>query len=209
VGNGDPTSLEADKFLETIQTISIGKMEERPAESLAAADNLTASTAPNSGWAPAYSTRPPDVMPTAPQPQAYVYRGRFEVPALDPAAKVTFFYRSLGPEQTIYLNGQPLARNLPASKKGDTFVLDKKSLKAGRNELLIMATPFVKKHTWESFNTDPGLLQVVTPAAAWHRRAFNGLAQVLVQTTDAAGPLVLTATAPGLKPATLKLNAAK
>ncbi|HEX8328942.1 MAG TPA: beta-galactosidase GalA [Hymenobacter sp.] len=205
VGNGDPTSLEADKFLETIQTVRISKLEERPAENLAP-ENLTASVGT---WAPAYSTRPPDVMPTAPQPKAYVYRGSFEVPALDPAATVTFFYRSLGPEQALYLNGQPLARNLAVSNKADSFVLDKKVLKVGRNELMVMATPFVKKHSWESFNTDPGLLQIVTPAAAWHRKAFNGLAQVLVQTTGASGTLTLTATAPGLKPATLKLTADK
>jgi beta-galactosidase len=202
VGNGDPTSLEADKFLETIQTVRISKLEERPAENLAP-ENLTASVG---AWAPAYSTRPPDVMPTAPQPKAYVYRGSFEVPALDPAATVTFFYRSLGPEQALYLNGQPLAKNLAVSNKADSFVLDKKVLKVGRNELMVMATPFVKKHSWESFNTDPGLLQIVTPAAGWHRKAFNGLAQVLVQTTGASGTLTLTATAPGLKPATLKLT---
>jgi beta-galactosidase len=45
-----------------------------------------------------------------------------------------------------------------------------------------------------------GLVQIVTPAVTWHRRAFNGLAQLMVQSTQGAGPIVLTATAPGLKP---------
>jgi beta-galactosidase len=204
VGNGNPTSLEADKFIETVQRIPFAKLEEKPVESLAPDANLTAST---DKWSPAYSTRPPDVMPTAPLAKAYAYRSSFDMPVLVPGATVTFYYRSIGPEQSIYLNGKPLAQSIAASKKGDTFVLDAKTLKTGRNDLLIVATPFVKQHTWDVYNTNPGLVQIVTPAAVWHRRAFNGLAQVIVQSTQAAGPLALTATAPGLKPATLKINA--
>jgi beta-galactosidase len=207
VGNGDPTSLEADKFLETIQVVPIGKLQEKPAESLTPPADLTASTNDDGAWAAAFSTRPADAMPATPLPKAYVYRTSFEVPALDPAATVTFFYRSMGPEQSVYLNGKPLAEHLADSKAGAVFKLDKTLLKAGRNDLMIVATPFVKKHSWEVYNTDPGLLQIVTPAAPWHRRAFNGLAQIIVQTTQAPGNLVLTAKAPGLKPATLTLPA--
>jgi len=207
VGNGDPTSLEADKFLETIRIVPLGKLKEKPAESLTPPPDLTAAIHNDASWAAAFSTRPANALPAAPLPNAYVYRTSFEVPPLDPAATVTFFYRSMGPEQSVYLNGKPLAENLADSKEGAVFKLDKSLLKPGRNSLVIIATPFVKKYSWEGYNTDPGLLQIVTPAAPWHRRAFNGLAQVIVQTTQAPGNLVLTAKTPGLKPATLALQA--
>jgi beta-galactosidase len=113
----------------------------------------------------------------------------------------------MGPEQSVYLNGKQLAEHLAGSKAWAVFKLDRSLLKAGRNHLVIVATPFVKKNNWESYNTDPSLLQIVTPAASWHCRAFNGLAQVIVQTTQAPGNLVLTAKAPGLKPPTLTLLA--
>jgi len=37
---------------------------------------------------------------------------------------------------------------------------------------------------------------------AWSRSAFNGLAQIIVQSTKDAGEIKLTATADGLHPAT-------
>jgi beta-galactosidase len=46
----------------------------------------------------------------------------------------------------------------------------------------------------------------VVPAAAWRRKAFNGLAQVLVQSTQKPGDIVLTATSPGLKASVLTLK---
>ena len=40
----------------------------------------------------------------------------------------------------------------------------------------------------------------------WRRSVFNGLAQVIVQSADEAGPLKLTATAEGLAPASLVIQ---
>jgi beta-galactosidase len=42
----------------------------------------------------------------------------------------------------------------------------------------------------------------------WHRKLFNGLAQVIVQSRPEAGTIVLTASAPGLQPATLAITTA-
>jgi beta-galactosidase len=41
----------------------------------------------------------------------------------------------------------------------------------------------------------------------WSRSAFNGLAQVIVQSTRDAGEIKLTATADGLQPATATVTA--
>lgn len=48
--------------------------------------------------------------------------------------------------------------------------------------------------------------QVVSPAISWKRKAFSGLAQVIVQTTKQAGEITLTAKAGGLEPGVLKIN---
>jgi beta-galactosidase len=40
----------------------------------------------------------------------------------------------------------------------------------------------------------------------WQRSAFNGLAQVIIQATSQPGPIILTATSPGLRTDTLKIR---
>jgi beta-galactosidase len=47
--------------------------------------------------------------------------------------------------------------------------------------------------------------QFIAPSAIWERRLFNGLAQVIVQTTKDSGEIKLTATSGGLAPATVSL----
>ena len=52
----------------------------------------------------------------------------------------------------------------------------------------------------------PAVVKVRTPAEPWKRKLFNGLAQVIVQSTAESGELTLVATAPGLEKATLTSN---
>ncbi|HYH16684.1 MAG TPA: hypothetical protein VD794_15745, partial [Flavisolibacter sp.] len=52
-------------------------------------------------------------------------------------------------------------------------------------------------------------IQLLTPAAPWKRKLFNGLAQVIVQTTKQEGELTLTATSADLKPAVIKIQSSK
>jgi beta-galactosidase len=49
-------------------------------------------------------------------------------------------------------------------------------------------------------------VQVHRPHAPWRRRAFNGLAQVIIQAGTRPGRLVLRAESQGLKPATLTIR---
>jgi beta-galactosidase len=53
---------------------------------------------------------------------------------------------------------------------------------------------------------DPGLVQIISPSAQWKRSLFNGLAQVIVQSTKQSGELILKANAKGLKQAELKIQ---
>jgi beta-galactosidase len=45
-----------------------------------------------------------------------------------------------------------------------------------------------------------------SPAPAWQRSVFNGLAQVIVQSKQTPGEIQLTASADGLSPATVTIQ---
>ncbi|RZK62290.1 MAG: hypothetical protein EOO59_02940 [Hymenobacter sp.] len=138
---------------------------------------------------------------------AYHYRGSFDLPANFGQSEITFFYNSIGQEQRLYINGQEIVKDLKASATGNVFRLSPARLQPGRNTLDILATPLPKQHEWDVVTTSPGTIQVRTPAAAWRRKAFNGLAQVIIQTTQEPGEITLTAAANGLKAGVLKLKA--
>ena len=48
-------------------------------------------------------------------------------------------------------------------------------------------------------NTDPGIIQVITPAESWKRKLFNGYAQIIIQKDESANEVVLSASVKGLK----------
>ena len=63
--------------------------------------------------------------------KAYVYRGNFTLPENFSAANITLFYKNIGVEQTIYVNGKAIASNLKQNETVNGFVLDKSILKPG------------------------------------------------------------------------------
>ena len=88
--------------------------------------------------------------------------------------------------------------------------LSKDVLREGRNVLAVIATPYENDRARErASKVPPAVLRVEAAPAPWSRRLFNGLAQVIVQSTGEAGAIRLRATAPGLAPAELTLTAAK
>lgn len=203
IGNGDPTSLENEKYLETIQTVAIENMRQKEVSGMDATNQLAADI-DDASWKEAFKNR--DYKNLA---KAYVYRGNFTLPENFPFSDITLFYKNIGLEQTIYVNGKAVASNLKQNETVNGLVLDKSILKVGKNVITILATPIPKKYDWESVNTDPGLIQIVTAAKPWKRKLFNGLAQVIVQTTKDTGEVTLSATSPGLQPTTIKLQSNK
>ncbi|NML67890.1 DUF4982 domain-containing protein [Hymenobacter sp. RP-2-7] len=208
VGNGDPTSLEPDRYVDTLRLVPIEKLREQATTPDLPAGPEVAPAYDDARWAPAFISRQYDSTQLAPTAKAYVTRGSFELPrTLGPGTQVTLFYQPIGREQTIYVNGRPLAQHLLAAQSPPHgFVLDAALLRPGRNSIVFVATPLLKNKPWDVPNTLPGTIQVRTPAPAWQRRTFNGLAQVLVQATQPAGTITLTATAPGLKASTLQIK---
>ena len=203
VGNGDPTSHEPDKYLETISTLDLTNLKEKIVEGT---DNRLETSAEfdDSDWQKAFTDERTEKF--AQSAKAIVYRGSFNLTEADLKAAVTFFYNSIGKQQSVFVNGKEIGKNLQENKQGDVFKLDASYLKAGVNTIAIVTTPLFKKQIWESVNTNPGLIQIVKPAEQWKRKLFSGLAQVIVQSTGESGEIVLTANSAGLKPGKVKIQ---
>jgi beta-galactosidase len=200
VGNGDPTSRENEKFIETIETVKIQDLKEKAVENMDLT-NETGMDVDDTKWKEAFKDR--DYKKLA---KAYVYRGHFMLPENATASTITLFYKNIGREQSLYINGKEITRNQKENETGNGYLLDKKILQAGKNIITIVATPIPKQHDWDNVNTDPGVIQIFTAAQPWKRKLFNGLAQIIVQTTKEAGEISITASSQNLKTAVLRLN---
>jgi beta-galactosidase len=142
-------------------------------------------------------------------PPASIFRGEFMLPPGAENATITLVLRSVGETQSIYINGHALGANLARDPIGYTYKLDRDLLVPGRNVVTIFSTRFAKKGD-QLFHWDgpgPAAIQIVTPAPQWKRSVFNGLAQVIVQSTQQTGEIKLIATSPGLQPAHLGIVA--
>ncbi len=204
VGNGDPVSHEPCSFMEKINTIKFHNWHEKTANKVQIQE-LFSDQFDVSDWQEALlgEGQEPGTMvePT-------VFRSQFFLEDDDyKFGKIQWNYRSIGEDQSIYINGFLIAENISGKTKQQTFELDTTVLNNGNNVIVILASPFVKPHKWESVNTNPGLLAIKHKAPQWQRRTFNGLAQILVQSTGLAGKIELKAKADGLKEAKLIIDA--
>ena len=129
-------------------------------------------------------------------------RGSFDLTDLTDQTIVNLFAKSIVNSQSIYINGHLVASNI-GRNDAQTFKLDPATIQKGKNEYVVVGKKFRKKSEWDEPNTNPGVIQVIIKAESWKRKAFNGLAQVIIQSTKQAGQISLTATSNGLTPATL------
>jgi beta-galactosidase len=114
---------------------------------------------------------------------------------------VSFFYKKIGVEAVVFINGNKIN---PSSEDSQKYVLDSSILKEGKNTIHIAATPLQKIKDWDVLNINPGIIQVITPAESWKRKLFNGYAQIIIQKEESANEVVLSAFAKGLKTGILK-----
>ncbi len=204
VGNGDPSCHEPDRFFNIVKTSKIENLKER------AVDNLkdrpeTAAGFNDSTWKPALRSLRSDDWRTYVD-TLLVIRGTFEITDLTDETEVNLFTKSIVENQSIYVNGHLLASNIKRDAPNQAYRLDHKIIKSGKNEYAVTGQRFRKKQQWDEPNTDPGLVQTISPAAQWNRSVFNGLAQVIVQSAKQPGELILKASAAGLQPAEIKIN---
>jgi beta-galactosidase len=206
VGNGKPTSLEPDQFLEDNTVINITNLKEKTVNSISETTE-TADDLDISNWDNAFKDSRDTIF--GKKTKAIVYRTNFDLPENFNDTKINLFYNSIGQSQSIYINGKLIANAIPENKKGDTFVLDKANLRTGKNTISIIAIPLIYKYKWGTVNTNPGTIQILTPAPIWKRTLFSGLAQVIVQSTGETGEITVSATSNGLKKAEIKIKATK
>jgi beta-galactosidase len=209
MGNGDPGSHEADKPADRHRfarlqdwAIRDDDHDEAPDEALADA----ARAADPRAWRDPFQWLPEDKRP-APAPY-HAVRTRFARPDLAAGERAELFVAEIVPGQRLFLNGAA-AVTRPTGDGRLLVELDAARLK-DQNELV-----------WHLKAPAGGLqplvdaaqagarwaqLRVTTPAAPWQRRAFNGRAQLIVQSTGAAGLAVVTATGEGLEAAQVKID---
>jgi beta-galactosidase len=207
VGNGNSTSHEPDKFIETVKAAKITGLNELALKSLDAWPIVLSGTN-ESDWKPAFRGNRGDDW-TVYKDTLLAVRGSFELSNLTKETVVNLFSKSIVDNQSIYVNGHLLASNINRNNRNQSFKLDPTYLKEGKNEYVVTGQRFRKKYEWDEPNTDPGIVQIITPAEPWKRKAFNGLAQVIVQTTGEPGDIKLTANSEGLAPAVLLIPSVK
>jgi beta-galactosidase len=206
VGNGDPTSLEKDKFLPIINVVKIENLREKYVKDISGNDE-TSFEYDDKEWQHAFTEE--RTQQIGDSITAIVYRGSFTMPELKGNETIHFFYKSLGKLQSIYINEKKIGSNLRESLHGNEFLLRSSELRSGLNVITIKATPLLKTHSWDFINMDPGIIQITTPADQWKRKLFNGLVQVIVQSTDKDGNVIITATSNNLKTGIVKIKSIK
>lgn len=199
VGNGDPASHEADRVFEQVSSIRVANWRTRAIDSQPASDELDASF-DDSAWEKARDTRWNEKRI---DPPTSIFRGSFELDAPSDETSVKLFLRGVGATQSIYINGHLLGDKLPFEATGYEYDLNSNLLLPGRNVVAIVATRLTPEQKRQQlFQWDvagPGAVQVIQPAPEWKRSVFNGLAQVIVQSTTEAGSIELTGASSGLE----------
>jgi len=203
VGNGDAASHEPDRFVDRVQLVRIGQLKMQAVES-AETPREVAFDWDDAGWPSALNPQG-EYTPLDPD-KIHVVRGTFELPELADASVAAVFVKSLAEEQAVYVNGRRVLAGMKRDDPSPRVGLDTSILRAGKNVYAVVGPPLARRFRYEVLNTDPGVVQIVTPAGPWKRRAFNGLAQVIVAAGRKPGELTLRADAAGLTGAVLRID---
>jgi beta-galactosidase len=204
VGNGDPSCHEPDVFVSapTLRTIPVeGWRWKEIADPYAVNLPEEGVKFDDSAWAKT------DVQaesgPLKLRGRA-VFRARFTVTAADLAAPgVDLWFGKIEGDASVYVNGQRIGGG--SDPRAATVFDVKALLRPGENTVAVALAVYgdaggVNKGVRVRLVDNP-------PPVAWSRSVFNGLAQVIVQSSREAGAIKLTARTGGLKPATVVVQA--
>jgi beta-galactosidase len=208
VGNGDPSSHESDVFVDQVSTVPLGDWRVKAVDS--GGDHPEVAVGfDDSAWQKASFDDGDRSHPLATPPQE-IYRGSLEAPTLAANAKLTFMLRSLGDEDTIYVNGTIVARSLKWNRIGHEVEVDQSVLHPGKNVIAILTANTSNEGQQRAsraiLQSGIGSMRVVLPAREWKRSAFNGLAEVILQSTQVPGEISLTASSADMKTAEVKIK---
>ncbi|HEV2391668.1 MAG TPA: beta-galactosidase GalA [Verrucomicrobiae bacterium] len=202
VGNGDPSCHEPDVYLDQMPVRAIALEDWRMKIVPEAKEGPeTAEDAPEAGFRRVNVRR--SAGPLQPE-QAAVFRAHFSATAEDLAAtNILLRFGMIDDEGWVYINGR-FAGEAHDWSVPHSFEIHK-LLHAGENTVAVA----VKNHE-NSGGLNKGVAVEIEQKPVptdWKRSVFNGLAQVLVQSSKEAGTLTLTARAQGLAPATTTIQA--
>jgi beta-galactosidase len=205
VGNGDPSSHEPDVFVESVSSLPLTGWRMKTVETGAPPAEVGPDV-DDSGWRRAFDAGQDggNRGSTHPAGKPVVYRASFEAPSNSAGMVFSILPRSFGEQQSVYLNGQPVAENLSVENASREIRLASDALRPGRNVLAVVAVP---RAEGARLKGNPVVVRATVPPSPWKRSVFNGLAQVIVQSTPQPGEITLTARSGGLAGAVLKLKA--
>ncbi|MFV0346472.1 MAG: beta-galactosidase GalA [Bacteroidales bacterium] len=189
IGNGNPTSLEKERFIDDYKQIYIDKAQ------ISDLSDTDINMLKNEGISQDADTK--------------VFRVSFSSETeIGDNQSVTWYYNSVGTSQSLYLNGKLIEKNVSDSK-GHYFSIDRSLVKKGKNLILVFAKPYTPANEWDEPNTKVGSIQIKTTADKWKRKLFNGLAQVIVQSNYDEGDIVLRASSKGLSSSEFRIVKSK
>ncbi len=208
VGNGDPSSHEADQFVARVDSIPVTGWRMQAVESATNGPEMGFDF-DDSGWRRAFAQNSGGRRGNnGPKARTTVYRGSFESPQNANGATCALELRSLGGQQSVYLNGQLIAENVSSANPAHEINLPADALRPGKNIIAIVNDMRAGGRGARGANEgNPGLIRVTLPAANWKRSLFSGLAQVIVQSSGQPGEITLTAKSRGLTDGVLNLHA--
>lgn len=201
VGNGDPTSHEPDRFIDTYKTVFFSNWK----QTFASESDIREVLDPKFKVQGLKDALNNDGLEPGTEPEKTVFIGQFKLSEEELGGQINWMFRSIGKNQSVYINGKLVAAEI--SDYESVYELQSDYLKPGVNRVVVVATPFVKENPWSTVNTEPGKLQVIIPSEPWQRKTFNGLSQVIVQSAGGAGEIKLIAKSDGLKTAELVIEA--
>jgi beta-galactosidase len=205
MGNGDPGSHEADKPAELHRYAAARNWRHKAIARPEDAAPLLADTG-SAGWRDPFVWVPPEQQPA--DAAWNLVTAEFARPAVASGDRTVLFLGDIAPGQQVYLNGRAVT---PRREEGmGAIELDPSQLNDRNNLAVVFPTPsggtrklFDEAQAGRRWLT----LRSTTPAAPWERSVFNGHAQVILQSTGAAGRATLRASGDGLAPATLTIDA--
>jgi beta-galactosidase len=201
VGNGDPISHEPDLFAPTPRTRMVPLTDWRMKIVANSKDHPeVAAGFSDDGWGKGNVQS--DSGPLKPGETA-VFRTHVSLGENDLMAAKTFLnFTTIDDEGWVYINGQLVGES--HDWQTDPSFEVGKWINCGTNLVAV-----VVKNNDGSGGLNHGVTMEFQPApvaAAWKRSAFNGLAQVIVQSERNSGEINLTARAEGLSSATVTIH---
>jgi beta-galactosidase len=194
--------MEPERFIPTVHAVQPTLSKEKSLMQLPDSKNMLEPDFDDAAWEPAFKADRDSLFGR--QAKWVISRGHFILPETDSTTVFTYYSRNIGEAQSVYINGVKIAGGL----KADSVIrLSRSVIQPGKNNFVMVAMPFLKVFPWDEVNKDPGMIQLYTPAAKWQRKLFNGYAQVLVQSTGEKGKITLRASAAGMPPVLLDIQA--